>query len=178
MWLLALSLAAARSAGAQGDFGLEGAVGVAIPTGRTAETRHTGLAAHVALRFPRPSSSVLYGVLVDVGYMPGKRIASSSPGAPDEYSALRASTLAATAHLESPNATRGMFAELGAGVSWLTQTRYRHSTTAPMLLGGAGVRAPVRGIPLRFGLQYHLYLTDLVEGADQSVRVSMGIGRR
>lgn len=173
-----LSLAVPSTANAQDAFGWEASVGWAIPTGGTARGRRIGPAGHLALRLARPSSSVTFGALADVGYMPGEKIPIDALGHSLEQSSLRASTLAATTHFESSTAGPGAFAEIGTGVSWLTQTKFSVSTTAPMLLAGVGVRAPLAGIPLRLGLQYHLYLSDLVEGVDHSVRISIGVGGR
>ncbi len=180
--LLALSFAvllgAPCVARGQDRFGWDASAGVAIPKGRTATARRAGPAGHLALRLARPASNVTFGVLADVGFMPGETIGTDQMGNAIEQSSLRISTFAATTHLESPADGRGAFGELGAGVSWLRQTKYSLTTTAPMLLAGVGVRAPVSGIPLRLGLQYHLYLTDLVEGTDNSVRIYLGVGRR
>lgn len=180
--LIVVSLASPRAASAQDVFGWEAALGVAIPSGGTSSGRRAGPAGHLALRLARPSSHLTYGVLADVGYMPGKTFAAGSSGDPVGQSPLRVSTIASTAHLESPTATRGLFAELGAGVSWLTLTQYRVSSTTPMLLAGAGAFAPLRRFPLRLGLQYQLYFSDLGGGGDldltRSLRISLGVGRR
>lgn len=162
----------------QDRLGWEASAGVAIPRGRTAASRRVGPAAHLALRVGHPASNLAFGVLADVGFMPGETIATDQSGNSIEQSSLRIGTFAATAHLESPAGGPGAFGEIGAGVSWITQTNYPITTKAPMLLAGAGVRAPVAGIPLRLGLQYHLYVTDIVEGTDNSLRIYIGVGRR
>ncbi len=180
--LTLLLLSAPIPANAQGFLVLEAGGGAAVPMGGTGQGRGVGPGGYVSLRLAPVPGRATFGVLADVGYMPGKTERACGSCVAVAQSALRASTFAAIAHFESPMARRGLYAEGGIGESWLALTAYSVTNRAAMLLAGVGAFAHPLGVPVRLGVQYHLYLSDAASGADlsptSSVRLRVALWQR
>lgn len=147
---------ASQAGGAQSAETFEAGIGLAWPMGGTGKGRVVGPAAHLAVRFaaanPRNTSLRL---LLDVGYMPGRAERTCASCVATAQSPLLATTVAISAHIQSPTAASGVFSEVGVGMTHLSQTAYDLSVGAPLLLASIGWHGHAWTHPVRLGVAYH-----------------------
>ncbi|MCC6927741.1 MAG: hypothetical protein IT359_02010 [Gemmatimonadaceae bacterium] len=179
---LAFSLSLPVTVHAQHLLVVEGGVGIATPVGSAGQGRGIGASGYVSIRGAPSERSTTFGLLLDLSHMPADQTTTCVTCGTGARSPLHTLTLAGALHVESPHATRGMYAEGGLGITRLTLTSVNLTRTAPTFLAGVGAFARARGVPLRCGLEYHLHVSDVASSADmsptQSVRVRVALWAR